>query len=140
MENFEALVLFCLACIGVFSTNSAIAAAAASPPAIFILGDSTVDVGTNNFLPGSNARADFPRNGVDFPYSRPTGRFSNGFNSADQLGTYTFPERSSPTLEPRGFTKPKFRGVNFASGGSGILDLTGQTPVKDIASFHPTFS
>ncbi|CAI0468967.1 unnamed protein product [Linum tenue] len=135
MENFEALVLFCLACIGVFSTNSAIAAAAASPPAIFILGDSTVDVGTNNFLPGSNARADFPRNGVDFPYSRPTGRFSNGFNSADQLAVLMGHRRSPDTFfllrkEPRGFTKPKFRGVNFASGGSGILDLTGQTPVK----------
>lgn len=55
-------------------------------PAAFILGDSTADVGTNNFVPGSTARADFPFNGIDFPQSRPTGRFSNGLNSADFLG------------------------------------------------------
>ncbi|CAI0407889.1 unnamed protein product [Linum tenue] len=136
MENFEAVVLFFLACIGVFGTNSAMgAAAAASPPAIFILGDSTVDVGTNNFLPGSNARADFPRNGVDFLYSRPTGRFSNGFNTADQLAVLMGHNRSPDPFfllrkKPRGFTKSKFRGVNFASGGSGVFDLTVQTKVS----------
>lgn len=58
----------------------------ASVPAIFILGDSTADVGTNNYLIGSTATANFPPNGIDFPYSRPTGRFSNGLNSADFLG------------------------------------------------------
>ena len=55
-------------------------------PAMFILGDSTVDVGTNSLLPFSIIRADFPFNGIDFPSSEPTGRFSNGFNSADFLG------------------------------------------------------
>lgn len=54
-------------------------------PAIFIFGDSTADVGTNSFLPTSKTRADFPHNGIDFPSSKPTGRFSNGFNSADFL-------------------------------------------------------
>ncbi|KAJ6395633.1 hypothetical protein OIU77_020815 [Salix suchowensis] len=44
--------------------------------AVFVLGDSTADVGTNNFLPGFKARANFPPNGIDFPYSRPTGRES----------------------------------------------------------------
>jgi len=58
----------------------------AALPAIFVLGDSTVDVGTNSFLAGSKTRADFPFNGVDFPSSMPTGRFSNGFNTADFLG------------------------------------------------------
>lgn len=62
--------------------------AEAGVPAIFILGDSTADVGTNNFLPGSMARADFPHNGVDFPFSRATGRFSNGLNSADFICKY----------------------------------------------------
>lgn len=57
------------------------------PVTIFILGDSTVDVGTNNWLPESYCRADFSPNGVDLPYSVPTGRFSNGLNSADQIGT-----------------------------------------------------
>lgn len=61
-------------------------AADQSPPTMFILGDSTADVGTNTLIPLSHARADFPHNGVDFPNRRPTGRFSNGYNSADFVG------------------------------------------------------
>lgn len=57
----------------------------AALPTIFILRDSTADVGTNSFIPDSQARADFPQSGVDFPHGRPTGRFSNGFNIAGYL-------------------------------------------------------
>ncbi|XP_038982236.1 GDSL esterase/lipase At4g16230-like [Phoenix dactylifera] len=57
----------------------------ASVPAVFIFGDSTADVGNNNFLPASQAKADFLPNGIDFVRSRATGRFSNGLNSADFL-------------------------------------------------------
>ncbi|RRT41927.1 hypothetical protein B296_00057441 [Ensete ventricosum] len=60
-------------------------AEAAKVPAIYVFGDSTADVGNNNYLPGSNAKANFPHNGVDFPFSRPTGRFSNGYNGIDFL-------------------------------------------------------
>lgn len=56
------------------------------PRPIFIFGDSMADVGTNTYLSGSKLTANFSYNGIDFPYSRPTGRFSNGFNSADELG------------------------------------------------------
>ncbi|KAG6651535.1 hypothetical protein CIPAW_06G118700 [Carya illinoinensis] len=62
----------------------------AGRPAVFILGDSTADVETNNFLPGSQARADFPFNGVDFAFSIPTGRFKNGLNSAYFQGQYIY--------------------------------------------------
>lgn len=56
--------------------------------AIYVFGDSTADVGNNNYLTGSNvAKANFPHNGVDFPTGRPTGRFSNGYNGIDFLGT-----------------------------------------------------
>ena len=58
----------------------------ASVPAMFILGDSIADVGTNSLLPFSIIRADFPYNGIDFPSSQPTGRFSNGFNIVDFIG------------------------------------------------------
>lgn len=54
-------------------------------PAIFIFGDSAIDIGTNNFL-NSYAKANFRYNGIDFPYSKATGRFSNGYNIGDQLG------------------------------------------------------
>ena len=55
-------------------------------PAVFIFGDSTADVGNNNFLPVSRAKANFPPYGIDFVQGRATGRFSNGLNSADYLG------------------------------------------------------
>lgn len=54
--------------------------------AIYIFGDSTMDVGTNNDLNGSLATANRPYNGIDYPYSVATGRFSNGLNTADLLG------------------------------------------------------
>ena len=56
-----------------------------SVPGIYILGDSLVDVGNNNYL-SSILKADFPHNGVDFPTGQATGRFSNGKNAADFIG------------------------------------------------------
>ncbi|KAL6209180.1 hypothetical protein ACLB2K_020123 [Fragaria x ananassa] len=105
-------------------------AEAAKPvlPLVFILGDSTADIGTNNLLSGSTARADFPHNGIDFPNSpRATGRFSNGLNSADFLA-FWLQEKSRPflSLSATSLQKKKFRGINFASAGSGLFDLTGQ--------------
>ncbi|XP_062077688.1 GDSL esterase/lipase At5g55050-like isoform X2 [Humulus lupulus] len=71
-------------------------------PAIYTFGDSLVDVGNNNYLLFSLVKANFPHNGIDFPTKKPTGRFCNGKNAVDLLG------------------------VNFASGGSGILNQTNQ--------------
>ncbi|PWA84402.1 Lipase, GDSL [Artemisia annua] len=98
-------------------------------PPIFIFGDSTADVGTNSFLPTSKIRADFPHNGIDFPNANPTGRFSNGYNSADFLSKLMGHRRSpKPYLYflKTGLNNKMFRGVNFASGASGLLDVTGK--------------
>jgi len=59
-------------------------------PAMYVLGDSTLDVGNNNYLPGMNVpRANRPYYGIDLPGSgKPTGRFSNGYNTADFVGTH----------------------------------------------------
>ena len=59
-------------------------------PAMFVLGDSTLDVGNNNHLPGKDVpRANEPFYGIDFPGgAKATGRFSNGYNIADFIGTY----------------------------------------------------
>lgn len=54
-------------------------------PALFVIGDSSVDSGTNNFL-GTFARADHPPYGRDFDTHQPTGRFSNGRIPVDYLG------------------------------------------------------
>ncbi|KAJ0770897.1 putative triacylglycerol lipase [Helianthus annuus] len=53
---------------------------------IFIFGDSTMDVGTNNHLEDCKARADHQYYGIDYQGSQATGRFSNGFSTADTIG------------------------------------------------------
>jgi phospholipase/lecithinase/hemolysin len=59
----------------------------ARPPAMYVFGSSILDVGNNNYLRGAAVgRANSPYNGVDFPGSIPTGRFSNGYNIADYVG------------------------------------------------------
>ncbi|KAK3018051.1 hypothetical protein RJ639_005176 [Escallonia herrerae] len=106
--------------------------AKADEPAFFIFGDSTADVGTNNNLKECGARADHRYNGIDYPNSTPTGRFSNGYNSADlivrQLGDFKIspPPFLSLLKRTRTFKRNILRGVNFASGGSGIFKETGR--------------
>ncbi|XP_058095049.1 GDSL esterase/lipase At5g55050 [Magnolia sinica] len=94
-------------------------------PAFYVFGDSLADVGNNNHLKLSLAKADFPHNGIDFPGSKATGRFSNGKNAADflaeKLGLTTPPPYLSiSTVNNR--SNAFLGGVNFASGGAGILD------------------
>lgn len=80
-------LLIILLALSIFGPNLAKADALhPTRPPIFVLGDSTADVGTNSYIPDCNATANFPHNGIDFVNSRPTGRFSNGLNSADHLG------------------------------------------------------
>ncbi|KAL0454044.1 UNVERIFIED_CONTAM: GDSL esterase/lipase [Sesamum latifolium] len=125
-----------LCIIFVFMANFVPLLADDATPVIFVLGDSTADVRTNNFLHHSKATANFPHNGVDFPNSRATGRFSNGFNTADMLAK-RFGLKSSPppflflrTLKCH-CKKHLFKGVNFASGGAGLLDITGSKQTVD---------
>lgn len=54
----------------------------------FIFGDSLSDVGNNNYLTKSLARAALPWYGIDFGSGMPNGRFTNGRTVADIIGTY----------------------------------------------------
>lgn len=72
--------------LSLFSLLTIFVGADEAVPAIYVFGDSLVDVGNNNYLAISLAKADFPHNGVDFPGQKATGRFSNGKNAADFLG------------------------------------------------------
>ncbi|KAJ0041382.1 hypothetical protein Pint_28617 [Pistacia integerrima] len=121
-----------------FMSSSSIAVAFHIPvvnvtamPAVFLFGDSTFDVGTNNFLNvNQTIKANFLYNGIDFPYSTPTGRFSNGYNTADQIVRLLGYKRSPPSFlsllnHSSTFKDRILQGVNFASGGSGLLDKTG---------------
>ncbi|KAL2496399.1 GDSL esterase/lipase [Forsythia ovata] len=95
---------------------------AQSVPAMYVFGDSLVDVGNNHYLALSRLRADIPHNGIDYPGRIPTGRFSNGNNSADFLA-----EKLGLATAPPFLSRPNdifLRGVSFASGGAGILSAT----------------
>ncbi|CAN6223778.1 unnamed protein product [Urochloa humidicola] len=100
------------------------------PPAMYVFGDSILDVGNNNYLPGAGVpRANMPYYGIDFPGRIPTGRFSNGYNTADyiakSLGFLSSPPpylSLAPNLNlvPAALTT----GVSYASADAGILDST----------------
>jgi hypothetical protein len=57
-----------------------------SVPGYFVLGDSTLDVGENNYLPNA-FHANFPPYGETF-FHRPTGRCSDGRNMGDFIGMW----------------------------------------------------
>ncbi|KAI3740281.1 hypothetical protein L2E82_30707 [Cichorium intybus] len=90
-------------------------------PCYFVFGDSLMDNGNNNNLV-TEAKANYPPYGIDFP-DGPTGRFSNGRNTADVVAQLLGFENSIP---PFATVKREeiVRGVNYASGAAGILDIT----------------
>ncbi|XP_010258330.1 PREDICTED: GDSL esterase/lipase At1g74460-like [Nelumbo nucifera] len=92
----------------------------------FIFGDSLSDVGNNMYLTRSLARPSLPWYGIDFGNGLPNGRFSNGRTVADIIGDKIGLPR------PLAFLDPSLNediilesGVNYASGGGGILNETG---------------
>lgn len=95
-------------------------------PALYVFGDSTVDVGNNNFLE-TILKANFLPYGRDFDTRTPTGRFCDGRIATDYtaslLGFDSFP---LPYLESRSSGENLTLGANFASGGSGFFDSTAQ--------------
>uniref|UniRef100_A0ACD5TYT4 Uncharacterized protein n=2 Tax=Avena sativa TaxID=4498 RepID=A0ACD5TYT4_AVESA len=91
-------------------------------PAVYVFGDSTVDVGMNGPLP-------LPY-GIDLPQEYlPTGRVSNGYNVADYISKLLGFKMSPPaymslTPETSHEILRGFGGVNYASAGCGILNTT----------------
>ncbi|CAN6177312.1 unnamed protein product [Urochloa humidicola] len=122
-----------LLCLAMCMQVLVVAGAGARPPAMYVFGSSIVDVGNNNYLPGPAVpKANRPFNGIDFPGSIPTGRFSNGYNTADYVAKNKGFVLSPPaylSLAPNTTSGPLVltalsTGVNYASGGAGILDST----------------
>ncbi|CAN8239315.1 unnamed protein product [Cochlearia groenlandica] len=93
-------------------------------PAMFVLGDSLVDVGNNNFLQ-SIARANYLPYGIDLNF-RPTGRFSNGLNFVDMLAQLLGIPTPPPFADPTTSGNRILGGVNYASAAAGILEESGQ--------------
>ncbi|GAY35693.1 hypothetical protein CUMW_017860 [Citrus unshiu] len=80
-------------------------------PANFVFGDSLVDVGNNNYIV-SLSKANYVPNGIDF-----------GVPTGQELGFKGF---SPPYLAPTTRGNSILQGVNYASGGGGILNQTGK--------------
>ncbi|KAF3783704.1 GDSL esterase/lipase [Nymphaea thermarum] len=108
-------------------------AEAGSPIVQYIFGDSLTEVGNNNYL-ASLAKANYPWYGIDYP-SGVTGRFTNGRTMGDilseKLGVPSPPAYLSLSQNDDAI----LQGVNYASGGSGILNQTGVYFVQCL-SFH----
>ncbi|KAI4329625.1 hypothetical protein MLD38_027993 [Melastoma candidum] len=92
----------------------------------FIFGDSLSDVGNNNYLSKGLAKANLPWYGIDFGNGMPNGRFCNGRTVADIIGDDMGLPRPTAFLDPS-LTEDTImqNGVNYASGGGGILNETG---------------
>ncbi|XP_047259302.1 GDSL esterase/lipase At5g08460 [Capsicum annuum] len=93
-------------------------------PALFVIGDSSVDCGTNNFL-GTFARADRLPYGRDFDTHQPTGRFCNGRIPVDYLALRLGLPFVPSYLGQAGSIEEMILGVNYASAGAGIIFSSG---------------
>ncbi|CAJ2654573.1 unnamed protein product [Trifolium pratense] len=93
-------------------------------PALFIFGDSIVDVGNNNNL-FTAVKSNFFPYGRDFLNHSPTGRFSNGKLVVDLASELIGFASYQPAYLNLNFEENNIlNGVNFASAASGYLDST----------------
>ncbi|XP_006827265.3 GDSL esterase/lipase At1g74460 [Amborella trichopoda] len=103
---------------------------------LFIFGDSLTDVGNNNYLNRTLAKANFPRYGIDMGNGKPTGRFTNGRTVADIVGDKMGLPRPPAFLDPSSTTDVILKnGANYASGGGGILNETGEFFVQRLSFY-----
>ncbi|XP_030506852.2 GDSL esterase/lipase At5g37690 [Cannabis sativa] len=99
--------------------------ALAATPVTFVFGDSLTEVGNNNFLQYSLAKSNYPWYGVDYPGGQPTGRFTNGRTIGDIISEKLGISSPPPYLSLSPNDDAVLKGVNYASGGAGILNDTG---------------
>ncbi|GMP76314.1 hypothetical protein CsSME_00033050 [Camellia sinensis var. sinensis] len=93
-------------------------------PANFVFGDSLVEVGNNDYIV-SLSKADYAPFGIDF--GKPTGRYTNGRTIVDIIGQEIgLKDFTPPYLAPTTTGPVVLQGVNYASGGGGILNHTGK--------------
>ncbi|MED6124163.1 hypothetical protein PIB30_056529 [Stylosanthes scabra] len=98
--------------------------------AFFIFGDSTVDAGNNNYLDTvPENKANYKPYGQNGYFQEPTGRFSEGRVIVDFIGEYAELPLIPAFLHPHADYS---NGVNFASGGAGVLPETNHGRVIDL--------
>ncbi|CAN6441352.1 unnamed protein product [Victoria cruziana] len=122
--------LLCLLCL-CNSSHSVALRRKQQVSAMFVFGDSIVDNGNNVYIDPNITTIYLPY-GVDFP-TGPTGRYSNGRNPTDILGQLLgLPHFLPAAKDPLAKGKRILYGVNYASGGAGVLDSTGAKFAKCI--------
>ncbi|CAL9009382.1 unnamed protein product [Prunus brigantina] len=110
--------------ITIFTTMAAVASSAASP-VTFVFGDSLTEVGNNNYLQYSLAKSNYPWYGIDYAGGQATGRFTNGRTIGDIISEKLGIPSPPPYLSVSQNDDALLKGVNYASGGAGILNDTG---------------
>ncbi|XP_074574619.1 GDSL esterase/lipase At5g37690-like [Curcuma longa] len=98
---------------------------ATKKPVLYVFGDSLSDVGNNNYLTFSLAKSDYPWYGIDYNSGIPTGRFTNGRTTGDIIAAKLGIPSPPPYLSLSEYDDAMLKGVNYASGGAGILNETG---------------
>ncbi|XP_021296505.1 GDSL esterase/lipase At5g37690 isoform X1 [Herrania umbratica] len=102
-----------------------LASAATTSSVTFVFGDSLAEVGNNNHLQYSLARSDYPWYGIDYTGKQATGRFTNGRTIGDIISEKLGSSSPPPYLSLLQNDDAILNGVNYASGGAGILNDTG---------------
>ncbi|PPD72617.1 hypothetical protein GOBAR_DD30477 [Gossypium barbadense] len=93
-------------------------------PAMFIFGDSIVDVGNNNDLV-TLIKANFPPYGRDLAHHEPTGRFCNGKLAIDIIAEgLGFTDQQPAYMSDKANGEMLLIGANFASAASGYYNAT----------------
>ncbi|KNA16002.1 hypothetical protein SOVF_093150 [Spinacia oleracea] len=91
----------------------------------FVFGDSLTEVGNNNYLQYSLAKSNYPWYGIDYKGGQATGRFTNGRTIGDIISEKLGIQSPPPYLSLSPNDDKLLKGVNYASGGAGILNDTG---------------
>ncbi|KAK7300865.1 hypothetical protein RJT34_11716 [Clitoria ternatea] len=91
---------------------------------ILVFGDSTVDTGNNNYIKTLSKANHLPY-GRDFIDHVANGRFSNGKLIPDMIASFlNIKDVVPPYLDPSLSDEDLLTGVSFASGGSGLDEMT----------------
>ncbi|XP_059452029.1 GDSL esterase/lipase At5g37690 isoform X1 [Corylus avellana] len=99
--------------------------ASAASPVTFVFGDSLTEVGNNNYMQYSLAKSNYPWYGIDYAGGQATGRFTNGRTIGDIISQKLGISSPPPYLSLSQNDDAVLKGVNYASGGAGILNDTG---------------
>ncbi|VFQ83231.1 unnamed protein product [Cuscuta campestris] len=117
-RSWVVLALICVAAVAVGGGAQPLV------PAIISFGDSSIDVGNNDYI-NTFFKANYPPYGRDFTNHEPTGRFCNGKLATDiTADTLGFTQYPAAYLSPKATGKNLLIGANFASAGSGYDDKT----------------